>query len=106
MNAFAGMVAALFADGNMAVDATITPAGGGAAIACRVLRKAPDEVRDFGGGVSIASETARFEVRASEVPQPSAGDEIAVGAVRYIVQGPPLRDDLGLVWVLDTYPKP
>lgn len=106
MTAFAGMVDALFADANMAIDASIEPAGGGPAIACRVLRKAPDEVRDFGGGASIASETARFEVRASEAPQPSEGDVITVGAASYIVQGVPLRDDLGLVWVLDTYPAP
>lgn len=104
MTVFAGMTDTVFADPNLASAATIVPAGGGAGIACRVVRAQPTEVRDFGGGASIASDTASFEVRCAELPAPRAGDTLTIGAESYTVQGVPHRDPLRLVWTLDTRP--
>jgi hypothetical protein len=104
MSVFAGMTDTVFADPNMASAATIVPAGGGAGISCRVVRSEPTEVRDFGGGASIASDTATFEVRCADVPAPRAGDVLTIGTESYVVQGVPQRDALRLVWTLDTRP--
>ncbi len=69
MNAFAAAMDAIFADQNMAVDATWTPQGG-ASLPVRAIRKAPDEMTTF-GAARILSDTTIVDVRVSEMPSPN-----------------------------------
>ena len=103
MNAFASAMAIIFADANMAEDATWLEQGFPPAVPCRVIRKAPDVVTEFGQG-RFRSETVRFDVRVADWAQPVAGDILIVGADRFKVQGEPLRDTDRLVWALDVVP--
>ena len=102
MNAFAAAMDALFADINMAVDATWYPAGG-APQPIRVIRKAPDEVTAF-GAAQILSETTLVDVRTSEMANPRPGDGIAIGAENFTIQGEPRRDRDRLLWTLELVP--
>lgn len=92
----------LFEDPNMAVDAVyITDAG--AISRVRVMRHSTDpEIRALGS--RIAADPNVFEVRASEVSKPGAGDQLRLGSDFFDVQGKPVLDSEGLVWTLDTRP--
>jgi hypothetical protein len=103
MSAFASAVNTIFADANMAEAATWLDQGFPPAVPCRVIRKAPDVVTEFGQG-RFRSETVRFDVRVSEWARPVAGDVLMIGADRFRVQSDPLRDTERLVWSLDTVP--
>jgi len=102
MNAFAAALDALFADINMAVDATWYPVGG-APQPIRVIRKAPDEVTAF-GSAQILSETTLVDVRTSEMANPKPGDGISIGAENFTIQGAPKRDRERLLWTLELVP--
>ncbi|GAB4543610.1 MAG: hypothetical protein Tsb0020_55370 [Haliangiales bacterium] len=104
MSAFARASAALFADANLAADATYTPQGGSAAT-IRAIRTAPDAARDWNGG-AIFSETVTFRIAVAEVPAPAAGDRIEAYGEARIVQGAPQRDVERLSWLIDTRPAP
>jgi hypothetical protein len=68
----------------------------------RVIARRPDTIVGF-GETRIHTETATFEVRASEVANPHAGDQLTVSGETFIVQGEPERRDPDrLVWTLDT----
>ena len=85
------------------VDALYTPQGG-VAENIRVIATRPDEIIGF-GDTRAHTETALFEVRTSEVAQPSPGDLLTVDGADYVIQGEPERRDLHrLVWTLDTRP--
>jgi hypothetical protein len=85
------------------IDATYTPAGG-EAVSVRVIARRPDTIVGF-GETRIHAETATFEVRASEVASPRAGDQLTVGGDNFVVQGEPERRDPDrLVWMLDVQP--
>ncbi len=99
MTAFAVAMDAIFADVNMAVDATWYPAGG-APQPIRVIRKAPDEVTGF-GSAQILSDTTNIDVRVSEMADPKPGDGIAIGAENLKIQGEPKRDRDRLLWTLE-----
>ena len=101
MNAFATAMYRIFADRNMAVDATWFAGGTGPGVAVRVIRKSPDEVTPFGAG-RILSETTVLEVRDSELPTPAPGDLIQIGAETFILQGEPKLDRERLIWALNT----
>ena len=101
MNAFASAMDRIFADRNMAVDATWFAGGTGPGIAIRVIRKSPDEVTPFGAG-RILSETTLLEVRVSDVPVPASGDLVRIEAEDFLVQGEPKRDRERLIWTLNT----
>lgn len=103
MTAFASAMNVIFADANMAEAATWLEQGFLPAVPCRVIRKAPDVVTEFGQG-RFRSETVRFDVRVTEWARPVAGDVLVVGDERFKVQGEPLRDTERLVWSLDTVP--
>ncbi len=103
MNAFASAMAVIFADANMAEDATWMAGGVPPATACRVVRRAPDVVTEFGQG-RFRSETVRFDVRVADWAAPMPGDTLTVGAETFKVQSEPLRDSDRLVWSLDTVP--
>jgi hypothetical protein len=101
MTVFAGAVDATFAA--FGIDAVYTPADG-EPVSVRVIAKRSDTIVGF-GETRIHAETATFAVRASEVPSPRPGDQLAVGGETFIVQGEPgRRDPEGLVWSLDVRP--
>jgi hypothetical protein len=67
-----------------------------------VIARRPDTIIGF-GETRIPAETARFEVRASEVANPRPGDQLTVGGEAFVIQGEPERRDPDrLVWTLDA----
>lgn len=103
MTAFSAAMNAIFADANMAADALWLDQGLPEAVPCRVIRRAPDDVTDF-GGARIWSETTTFDIRCAEIPNILPGDEIRIGEDRFKVQGKPVRDRDRLIWTVDTVP--
>ena len=98
---FSAAVDTVFA--RFGVDAIYTPDGGGA-VTVRVIVKRPDEIVGF-GDTRILTETALFEVRASEVATPQSGDRLTVDGTDYVIQGEPERRDPDrLIWTLDVRP--
>lgn len=102
MTAFVAAIDSLFADPNIAQDAVYV-ATAGTAIPVRVIARRPDAVSDFAGG-RIASATAVFDLRFSDVATPRPGDRIELDGDAFLVQGEPRRDAQRLVWSLDTRP--
>jgi hypothetical protein len=101
MTAFAGAVDATFTA--FGIDAIYTPAGGDP-IPVRVIARRPDAIVGF-GETRIHTETATFELRASEVTDPRPGDQLTVSGDTLVVQGEPERRDPDrLVWTLDLRP--
>jgi hypothetical protein len=95
---FEGAVDATFAA--FGIDAVYTPAGD-APVPVRVIARRPDAIVGF-GETRIHTETATFEVRASEVANPRPDDQLAVDGQIFVVQGEPeRRDPSRLVWTLD-----
>jgi len=98
---FSAAIDAVFA--RFGVDAVYTPDGGGA-VCVRVITRRPDEIVGF-GDTRIHTETALFEVRASEVAEPRPGDRLTVDGTDYVIQGEPERRDPDrLIWTLDVRP--
>jgi hypothetical protein len=101
MTVFQGAVDATFAA--FGIDAVYTPAGG-EPVGVRVIARRPDAIVGF-GETRVHTETATFEVRASEVANPHPGDQLSVGAKTFAIQGEPERRDPDrLVWTLDARP--
>jgi hypothetical protein len=99
MTVFAGAVDATFAA--FGIDAVYTPAGG-EPVSVRVIARRPDAIVGF-GDTRIHAESATFEVRASELASPRAGDQLIIGAESFVIQGEPERRDPDrLVWMLDA----
>ena len=103
MSAFSAAIDAIFADPNMAADAVWLPQGFTPGTACRIIRRSPDDLSDF-GQARIRSETTRIDVRVSQITDPRKGDEVEIGAERFKVQGEPMRDRERLVWSIDLRP--
>lgn len=93
---------ALFADPNIAREAVYTPTGG-TPVPVRVVARREDAVSEF-GEARLWSETARFDVRVSEVETPRPGDRLELGDEAYLIQGEPVRDRERLVWTLELRP--
>jgi hypothetical protein len=101
MTAFLGAVDATFAA--FGIDAVYAPAGG-EPVSVRVIARRPDTIVSF-SETRIHTETATFEVRASEVAEPRPGDQLTVGSESFLVQGEPERRDPDrLVWTLGVRP--
>ena len=101
MTVFEGAVDATFAA--FGVEAVYTPAGGDP-VTARVIARRPDTIVGF-GETRIHTETATFEVRASDVATPRPGDQVTVDGQTFIIQGEPERRDPDrLVWSLDVRP--
>jgi hypothetical protein len=67
-----------------------------------LIARRPDTIVGF-GETRIHTETATFEVRASEVPDPRLGDQLTVDGQTFVIQGEPERRDPDrLVWTLDV----
>jgi hypothetical protein len=80
-----------------------TPAGG-EPVSVRVIARRPDTIVGF-GETRIHTETATFELRASEVADPRPDDQLSVGGETFVIQGEPeWRDPDRLVWTLDARP--
>jgi len=103
MTAFAAAITRIFADPNMAVDATWMPGGVPPGTSIRAIRKAPDHATSF-GGARIWSETVQVDVMVAEVPSPEPGDRIVIASDTFEIQGEPMRDRERLVWTLDLRP--
>lgn len=97
MSVFSAAVDMIFTDQNMAADALWQ------GVPVRVMRRAPDGIRDFGGG-RVTSATTLVDVRVSEVPSPEKGDLVSIGDEHFIVQGTPQRDTERLIWACDLRP--
>lgn len=79
--------------------ATYTPPAG-SPMPCRVIREGGGKPVKF-GPVTVYLSSLTFDVRASDVPDPSAGGVFQVGAMAYTVTGTPYHpedDPHGLVW--------
>jgi hypothetical protein len=99
MSVFQGAVDATFAA--FGIDAVYIPAGG-EPVSVRVIARRPDQIVGF-GETRIHAETATFEVRASNVGTPRAGDRLTIGGEIFVVQGEPERRDPDrLVWSVDV----
>jgi hypothetical protein len=85
MTAFQGAVDATFAA--FGIDAIYNPASG-EPVPVRVIAKRPDTIVGF-GETRIHTETAMFEVRASEVANPHPEDQLTVGAETFLIQREP-----------------
>jgi hypothetical protein len=103
MTVFTAAIDDLFADPNLAADAVFLPEGE-EPIPVRVIARRPDRVLEF-GDARLHAETAVFEVRVSEVPNPRPGDRLDVGGEMFVIQGEPIRDSARLVWTLDVRPE-
>lgn len=101
--AFQAMIAALFADPSLTKAAEYLPKGGLGGWPVRVIAKQPDTLTSF-GEARIHSSTTRFDIQASEIPQPQVGDQLAVRGVTYVIQSEPMADSERLVWTLDVVP--
>ena len=102
MTAFDTAAADLFADDNLSVAGTYTPAGGGAPVAVRVVLTWHDPVIAMfhGPGVRAAGRTVLLAT--AQVPtRPSKGATIVVGSTTYVV-GDVQGDALGLTWDCDV----
>jgi hypothetical protein len=103
MTAFATAVDALFADPNLAREATYEPADGDP-FPVRVIARRADAITEF-GDARLWSETTRSDVRVSEVATPRPGDRLVLDGESVVVQGEPVRDRERLIWTLDTKPS-
>ncbi len=102
MNAVAMALDALFADGNIAIDAVYIAAGG-APVLVRVVTRRADEITGF-GDARLWSETTRVDLRVAEVPNPRPGERVEIDTEAFLIQGEPVRDRERLVWTVDLRP--
>jgi hypothetical protein len=99
MSVFAAAIDNLFADPNIARDATYI-AEGGAPRLIRVVTRRADEVTSF-GEARLWSETTRIDIRVAEVLDPRPGDRVEIAGDAFLIQGEPLRDRERLIWTVD-----
>ncbi|WP_111735380.1 head-tail joining protein [Roseovarius amoyensis] len=102
MSILAAAIDTLFADPNIAREATYMPEGG-APVLVRIVARRTDAITDF-GDARLWSETTRIDLRAAEVPQPRPGDQIEIDGEAFLIQGEPVRDRERLVWTVDLRP--
>ncbi|MFU8778380.1 MAG: hypothetical protein ACNA7M_12020 [Roseovarius sp.] len=102
MSVFASAIDNLFADPNIAGDATYI-ADSGTPVLVRVVTRRADEVTGF-GEARLWSETTRVDLRVAEVPAPRPGDRIEIAGEGFLIQGEPVRDRERLVWTVDLRP--
>ena len=94
-------IATLFADPNVAQDATFAPRIG-ATVPLRVIMRAPDIFQKMGTS-TIETPTTVLEVKVADCPSLAPGDQFIVGGNTYTVQGEPRRDEFHLMWLVDVY---
>jgi hypothetical protein len=102
MSVFAAAIDNLFADPNIAIEATYI-ANGGVPQLIRVVTRRADEVTGF-GEARLWSESTRVDLRVAEVPAPRPGDRIEIDGEGFNIQGEPVRDRERLVWTVNLRP--
>ena len=102
MSVFTAAIDNLFADPNIARDATWI-ADGGTPQLIRVVTRRADDVTGF-GDARLWSETTRIDLRVAEVPEPRPGDRVEIEGEAFLIQGEPVRDRERLVWTVDLRP--
>jgi hypothetical protein len=95
VTAFDAALAALAADPNLGTDAT-WQRGGGPAVALRVLRSSPDQLRDA-FGTTLVQATDVLTVPIAVLPDILAGDVFVLGTDILTVQHAE-RDAAGVAW--------
>lgn len=103
MNAFAAAIDLLFADPNIAVDALYRAGGEGSGALIRVIRKAPDQLANFGDS-RFVTDTLSIDLRISEVPNLATGDTLEIEGEIFEVRSEPVRDRERLVWSTEGRP--
>lgn len=78
MTAFARAAAVLAANTDLGEPARYIPAGGGAAIPCRLIRYQRDPLADLGQH-HVRQTGWVFSLRIAEVPQPTKGSRLEIG---------------------------
>jgi hypothetical protein len=103
VDAFLAATDALFADPNIARDASWRAGGADAGIAVRVITRRPDQVGSFGDSRAILP-TLLIDVRRSEISEPTSGDTIEIEGDVFEIIVTPIADSLGLVWTCEAAP--
>lgn len=101
MSVFDTAMQVLFADRNLAIDATFIPILG-ANKEVRVVTRAPDLYQNIGQSV-VQTPSFVLEVQVADCPTIVAGDLFLINKIKYIVQGAPRRDSERLTWQVDCY---
>ena len=99
MTAIAAAFDTLFADPNMARDATFTPMGG-SAVPVRVVVRQPDQTLTF-GETRLHTVTTLLDIRVADAPELAEGDRFEIDGMSYVVQGTPSRDAKRLIWTAE-----
>jgi hypothetical protein len=102
MTVFAAALDLLFADPNLAHEAWHRD-GEGQFRRLRIILRRKDEVTEF-GAARLWSETFRFDVRASDLPNPRPQEQILFRDETFLIQGEPLRDRERLIWTIEAAP--
>lgn len=100
MSVLGAAIDALFSDPHLAADATFTP-DGGTPVLVRAIARRPDRIMAF-GDARLASDSAMFDLRVSEVADPRPGDRLDVTGESYVLFGEPVRDVERLVWTVSA----
>jgi hypothetical protein len=103
MDAFAAATDALFADPNIARNATWRAGGAGAGIPVRIITRRPDQVVGFGDSRAVLP-TLLVDVRRSEVSDPASGDTVEIEGEVFEVIATPTIDSMRLVWTCEAAP--
>ena len=102
MHAVSAALDLLFADPNLALDAWHRDVAG-QFTKLRIIPRRADSVTDF-GAARLWSETFRFDVRVSDLPNPRPKEQIQVGDETFLIQGEPVRDRDRLLWTIEAAP--
>ena len=97
MAAFSVAADAMFADLNLADDATWRPGGALTGQPVRVIRLSPSDNSEIEGGI-FRRHGELIDVRASDVSAPAEGDMVDVGGETFRVMSSPQRAADGLIW--------
>jgi hypothetical protein len=103
VDVFSAATDALFADPNIARDASWRAGGAGAGIAVRVITRRPDQVGSFGDSRAILP-TLLIDVRRSEISEPASADTVEIEGDLFEIIATPIADSLGLVWTCEAAP--
>ena len=102
INAFDDAMGRLFADPNLAQEATYQGPDADP-VTVRVIARQADQVMAF-GDTRVHTGTSMFDVLVSDVLEPRPGDTLILKGENYVIQGEPVRDPERLVWTIDVRP--
>ena len=102
MQAVSAALDLLFADPNLALDAWHRDVAG-QFTKLRIIPRRADSVTEF-SAARLWSETFRFDVRVSDLPNPRPQEQIQFGDEIFLIQGEPVRDRDRLLWTIEAAP--